>query len=300
MSATSDPSTTIAYRYFDIQHDFNSLVTLLQQVEQADNNGEDVSENALREQLTWFGHNPNRDRWIATSHDGSELVGYGAVHPAYRRRGIATHLLAYLHKRLYEVNVKDMRVYASLRNKAANAFLHTYGFTPRSTYTRMTIPTTQVFPPSTFPLGFFKRRYVQLQLFMQAINTCYEGMWGHHNINAEEMSEWLPTLTPEGIFLLFAPDNTIVGIIRAEASDHLSELRGVPTGLIDAPGVVPAYRDNDLYSPLLLTALQWLAPQKLESIELESWGDAPETLALYQHLGFTITQVQVSYHQDLK
>ena len=97
------------YRHFDVQRDFASLVTLLNEVEQVDHDGEDVSEAMLREQLTWPGHDPALDRWVATPGDSGQLVGYGTmfkspndehadvyivVHPAWRRRGIGSELLA--------------------------------------------------------------------------------------------------------------------------------------------------------------------------------------------------------------
>jgi mycothiol synthase len=316
MTNTSD--STITYRRFEMQRDFDSLVNLLQAVEQNDQDGEDVSEEALRDQLTWFGHDPSLDRWIAITENDAELIGSGAifvtpndehadlyiaVHPAWRQRGIASKLLAHLQERLYELNAQDMRVYANANNEAANAFLHAHGFAPRSTYTRMSVATTQNFPPPVFPEGFVVKNYAQVQrieLFTEATNESYTGLWGHRHVTEEEVSPWSPALTPEGLFLLFAPDGTIAGISRADISRHLTELRGVPSGLIDALGVVPAYRDANLYVPLLLTALQWLLSQKPESIELESWSDAPETIVLYQHLGFTITQKQISYQRDLK
>jgi mycothiol synthase len=317
MSATSNTNENVNYRHFNVQSDFDSLVTLLQYIEQNDHDGEDVSEETLREQLTWFGHDPSLDRWIATTSSGTELIGYGtifktpndehadlylAVHPAWRQQGIATRILIHLLERLYEVDAKDIRVYANADNQAASVFLRAHHFTPRSTYTRMTISTNQAFPLPTFPPGFVLNNYAQIQrtdLLLQAFNQCYEGLWGHRHITEEEMNTWLPTLTPEGIFLLFTPGGAVAGISRAENSQHLTELRGVPTGLIDAPGVVPAYRHANLYLPLLLTSLQWLSTQKHASIELESWGDTPETLALYQQLGFTLVQEQISYQRDL-
>jgi hypothetical protein len=95
--------------------------------------------------------------------------------------------------------------------------------------------------------------------------------------------------------LLFAPDGKVAGICRAEMSKHLSALRGVSTGWIDAPGVVAEYREDAFYQLLLFTALRWLTPQSPSVIELESWGDATQTLAAYRRLGFTVVQEAISY-----
>ncbi len=73
----------------------------------------------------------------------------------------------------------------------------------------------------------------------------------------------------------------------------------MPTGLVDAPGIVPAYRNTDLYVPLILAMLQWLVSQNPARIELESWGDTPATIDLYRTLGFTSAQEAISYRRGL-
>jgi hypothetical protein len=73
MSSTN----TFSYCQFDVQRDFASLVALLAEVEQVDHDDEDVSEAMLREQLTWPGHDPVRDRWVATTGDIEAIKDYG-------------------------------------------------------------------------------------------------------------------------------------------------------------------------------------------------------------------------------
>jgi mycothiol synthase len=306
-------TSTFNYRHFDVQRDFTSLVALLNEVEQADRDGEDVGEAMLREQLTWPGHDPARDRWIATTGDSGQLVGYGAmfktpndehadmyiaVHPAWRRRGIGSGLLARVLVRAREAAASDARVYANAERPGPNAFLLKYGFAPVSAYTRMALAGTQAFPAPDLPEGFVIHSYDQvgrMDVLVDIMNRGYQGLWGHHWITIEEMAEWFPQLTLEGLFLLFAPDGTVAGICHAEMSEHLSALRGVSTGWIDAPGVAAEYREDVFYRSLLLTAMRWLAPQSPSVIELESWGDAAQTLAAYSTLGFTVVQEQISY-----
>jgi mycothiol synthase len=152
------------------------------------------------------------------------------------------------------------------------------------------------------PAGFFVRSYAQMQqvdLFTDAMNRSYAGLWGHRHCSQEEVEVWFSQLSPEGIFFLFAPDGNVAGLGRAQMDEHLTTQRGVPTGLVDAPGIVPAYRDADLYLPLFLTILQWLVRQNPTAIELESWGDAPATLDLYRSLGFTSMTEAISYRRLL-
>ena len=60
------------------------------------------------------------------------------------------------------------------------------------------------------------------------------------------------------------------------------------SGLIDAPGVVPAYRtDLSGYEALLVAALARVdAPE----VAVESWGEGPERLAVCERLGLTTAE----------
>ncbi|HLH63391.1 MAG TPA: GNAT family N-acetyltransferase [Ktedonobacteraceae bacterium] len=310
-------SSIFTYRNFDTQRDFAALVTLLQTVKQADQDGEDVSETMLREQLAWPGHDPELDRRVVFSSGGDALIGYGvvfqgpedehadihiAVHPQWRRQGIGSQLLRHLLERAHEKGAQDVRAYATVQNSAARAFLSAQGFEPVAMYTRMDVTEIHNFPIAIMPSGFTVRCYDQvrrLDLLVEAMNRSYEGLWGHRHVEREELSKWIPQFIQEGIFLLFAPGGTVAGMCRAEMSEHLTSLRGVPTALIDAPGIVPEYRGMGFHVPLLLTAIQWLLPQAPARIEMESWGDAPSTLALYRELGFTPMQEAISYRREL-
>ena len=73
-------------------------------------------------------------------------------------------------------------------------------------------------------------------------------------------------------------DGAIAGVCRVDPA----------TGLIDAPGVVPAYRaDLSGYEALLRAALSFVdAP----SAAVESWGEGPERLAVCERLGLTTAE----------
>jgi mycothiol synthase len=308
---------TPIYRNFNIQHDFAALVSLMETVEQADHIGEDVTEATLRKQLTWSGQDPAPDSWVVTQPGNSSLIGFGqilkppnddnadfyiAVHPSSRRQGIGGQLLAHILERAYELKAQVVRVYVDVQQQAATLFVRKHGFTPVSTYTRLTALGTHVFPSPTLPQGFSTRSYDQIErvdLYTDAMNRCYEGLWGHLHSTEEENARWLAQLNHAGIFLLFALDGTIVGVFRADHNPDLTRQRGASTALIDAPGVVAAYRDSQLYLPLLLTAIHWLLPQSPVTLELESWGDAAETLALYRTVGFSVMKEEISYRRDL-
>lgn len=308
----------LIYRQFDLQGDLAALARLLQEVEQADHSGEQVTEATLHEQLTWSGQDPALNNWVVALPDSTSLVGYSviqktatdpnadlyvAVHPSWRRQGIGTQLFAHLLERATELDARALRAYVPVQNKGADLFVCAQGFEPVSTFTRLSLTDMSTFPAPALPQGFTTRSYEQLErvdLYTEALNCGYEGYWGHLQSTQEEVTRFLFHLNHAGIFLLFAPDGTIAGTCRAELSEPLTEERGVPTALIDAPGIVARYHEAGLALPLLLTAIHWLLPQHPQTLELEAWGEAPRTLALYQTLGFSVTKEEISYRRNLE
>ena len=310
-------TNTLIFRSFDLQRDLVALVSLLKDIDQADRTGEGITEAAIHEQITWTGQDPALNNWVVALPESDSLVGYGsiqkssnddnadlniAVHPSWRRQGIGCQLFMRILERAYELDAQAMRVYANAQNEGAGLFVRKLGFEPVSTYTRLSVSDRQNFPAPVLPQGFTTHSYDQIQrvdLYTEALNRSYEGLWGHLQSKPEDVARWLPQLNHAGIFLLFASDGTIAGTCRAELSEHLLEERGVPTALIDAPGIIPEYRNADLYLPLLLTTIHWLLPQGPAIYEMESWGDAPETLALYRSLGFSLLKEEISYRREL-
>jgi ribosomal protein S18 acetylase RimI-like enzyme len=230
----------LIYRRFDLRRNLAALVSLLQQIEQADQAGEVITEAALREQLTWTGQDPALMTWIVTLPDNASLAGYGriqktphdenadlhiAIHPSWRRQGIGSQLFTRLLQRATELETRALRAYADVQNEGASRFVCALGFSPVSSYTRLRVATQHPFPAPELPQGFRTRSYGQIQrvdLYAEAMNRSYEGLWGHVQTTEEEIAGWLPHLNQAGIFLLFAPDDTLAGTCRAELSEPLT------------------------------------------------------------------------------
>ena len=188
------PVNTFLYRNVDLQHDLAVLVDLLKEVEQVDATGEVVTEERLREQLTWSGQDPALNNWVVTLPESGTLVAYGllqkvsndenadfhiAVHPAWRRRGIGSQLFTYLLKRAAELDTRAMRVYVNVQNEGASHFVRSQGFTPVSAYTRLSVAATNAFPAPQLPEGFTVQSYDTIQrveIYTGAMNSCYEGL----------------------------------------------------------------------------------------------------------------------------
>jgi mycothiol synthase len=315
---THESSSNLVFRRLDLPNDLIALAGLLNDVEEADQTGEQVAEDTLREQLTWSGQDPALNSWVVVTPDDSSLIGYGmiqktahdpnadvyvAVHPSWKRQGIGSQLFTRLLARASELQARALRAYVHVQNEGAKSFVGAQEFAEVSTFTRFSLTGMPRFPALSLPAGFSVRSYDQIErvdLYTDALNRSYAGYWGHLQTTPEELAEFIRHLNPAGIFLLFAPSGAIAGTCRAERSDRLSQERGAVTALIDAPGIVAEYREADLAVPLLLTAIHWLLSERPQILELEAWGEAPSTLARYRALGFTVTKEEISYRRDLE
>lgn len=309
---------TLIYRRLDLQSDLAALFSLLHEIEQTDQTGEQLTEASLHEQLTWSGQDPALNNRVVALPDRTSLVGYGiiqktstdanadlyiAVHPSWRCQGIGSQLFSRLLERAFELDTQALRAYAPAQNEGAKLFVRKQGFEPVSTFTRLGLRAIQSFPDPALPQGFTVRSYDQIErvdLYTEALNRSYEGYWGHLQCTTEEVTRFLPHLNHAGIFLLFAPDGTIAGTCRATINEPLTGEHEAPTALIDAPGIVAQYRGAYLALPLLLTAIHWLLSQRPAMLEIEAWGEAPDTLEIYRSLGFTTTKEEISYRRSLK
>ena len=135
---SSVPSFSV--RHYVPEKDLHALSHLLTDIEAIDHDGEDTSEEYLRASLEWHNYRPDKDVWVAEA-DG-QLTAYAValeqpsrrctiyvvVHPAQRRKGLGSHLLALTLNRARELGSKTILIYANERNDAANSFLKRQGF----------------------------------------------------------------------------------------------------------------------------------------------------------------------------
>ncbi|MGN6793175.1 MAG: hypothetical protein ACTHJW_12400 [Streptosporangiaceae bacterium] len=102
--------------------------------------------------------------------------------------------------------------------------------------------------------------------------AAYRGQWGH---KTPQPDQWPFELPPGTVTLTLRRNGTIAGVCRVDPA----------TGLIDAPGIVPAYRaELSGYEALLRAALGLVSAP---SAAVESWGEGPERLAVCERLGLT-------------
>jgi mycothiol synthase len=313
---------SFVFRHYVPATDLAHLSALLTTVEAHDQDGEDTSETALREQLTWPQHAPEHDCWVSEAPGSSqELIGYGsvfaqtplrstlwvAVHPAWRRQGLGSVLLTKALERARETGAKQVTVYANAHNPAATAFLPRHGFWRVGSSWVLRAPPDLVLEAAQWPAGYMVRSYAevqQLSTLLEVLNRSYADKWGHaENSQTTTEAKVLPRLAsadPGGIFLAIAPSGSVAGFCRAiPARPPQEPADSNLTDEVEQPGVVPEHRHQQLYRPLVLTALHWLRAQGHHAVLLQSWGDDEQTIASYQDAGLIVLQRWLAYRYDL-
>lgn len=311
-------SLPFSIRHYIPETDLSFLSRMLTETESIDRDGEDTSEDVLRQALEWSNYRPAQDVWIAESN--GELVGYGValeqpsrrctlyvvVHPATRRKGLGSQLLELIIARAREVGSRNLLIYANEHNDASHAFLTKQDFLPVGSSGVMRVPAELEVPSFEFPAGFTLKRYSEVNdplILLAALNECYLGMWGHqHNDRPTEEElrspRFLKYYDADDILLLFDTERTVTGICSVKSEGRKDESDGV-MDLLDAPGVIRKYRNLGYQRQLVLAGLRHLREHGQRAVKLEFYGDDEKMLDIYRGLGFEMLQRYVAYHKEL-
>ncbi len=297
-------------RSYDPVVDLTRLHRLLSVVEDYDQDGEDVSEDKLRQQLTWRNHDPQHDCWLAVNpSDQNALVGYSsvsgragtrctlyvAVSPHWRRQGLGGLLLSRVVDRARSTGADSFIIYTNANNNASNAFLSRKGYKAIGDSWDLQTTISSSFARPEWPNGFTVQSYVDLnepQILADILNRGYAHMWGHAQnevpTTVDGIGELVPMYwKPENIFLTFAPDGDVAGLCLG--------IPGKTVAIVEGPGVALEYRHLDLQRPLVLTVAQHLKNLHSGELQLLSYGDTRPTVQIYQELGFHLTAHFIAY-----
>lgn len=217
------------------------------------------------------------------------------IHPAHRRRGLGRHLLEHLACEAQALGADCLAADLPVENEGGQVFLERAGFEHVSHVWALNAAAETDFPALDWPQGFRARNFAEvndLTVFTQAINRGYAHLWGHDEntaggVTTADAARYLSRFDPRAVWIVFAPDGSPIGSCRAEV--------GQQQDVLDGPGIAPEHEGLHLQVPLALHACAWLRAQGRRAIRLESWGDAEETIKLYEGVGFRVVEKYRAY-----
>ena len=140
-----------------------------------------------------------------------------------------------------------------------NDDLSAHGFRRAGAYVRM--------HADEVPVRKREPSFIEERDYAEVLARAYSGLWGHKHVSP--LAE-----PPEGAFVVGVP---VVGLCTVFPAERL----------IDGPGVLPEGREPDAYASLLVSACTVLGAGPAD---LDSWGDAEETIEAYEDLGFDVVE----------
>jgi hypothetical protein len=140
-----------------------------------------------------------------------------------------------------------------------NDDLSAHGFRRAGAYVRM--------HADDVPVRKREPSFIEERDYAEVLARGFSGLWGHKHVSP--LAE-----PPEGAVVVGVP---VVGLCTVFTAERL----------IDGPGVLPEGREPDAYASLLVSACTVLGAGPAD---LDSWGDAEETIEAYEDLGFDVVE----------
>ncbi|GAA0482898.1 mycothiol acetyltransferase [Paractinoplanes deccanensis] len=232
----------------------------------------------------------------------NELVGYAFVedasgelfvHPAHRRRGHGTALLA-------AAGGGPLRFWAHGDEPGARAFAEKNGFDRVRVLWQMRRSLTEPLPDIPLPEGVTVRGFrpgfdEQAWLAVNARAFAHhpeQGRWTRGDLMLREAEPWFD---PAGFLLAVDIEDTLLGFHWTKV--HPASGDDPAIGEIYVLGVDPSGHRRGLGAALSVAGLRHLAAQGLTVANLYVDESNPAAVALYRRLGFEIFKTDVSYQR---
>ncbi len=233
--------------------------------------------------------------WMA-SQSPTRFFVYAVVHPAWRRRGLGSQMLAYVEAQAAAQGAFDLVASAQAIETPAIALITRLGYTLVGHNYSLHLPAEVDPGEPLLPPGYTIRTYAEIPdpaLLAQAHNRCFADRWGHYENSQENtperllqwMTEELGSFIPEGIFLLFAPDGDLAGLSYGRIAE------GGQRRAVDSPSCTPEYRHLLLEKSLAQIAANWLRKRFGPGpLALDCWGETEENINLFRSIGFILDE----------
>jgi mycothiol synthase len=250
--------------------------------------------------------------WVETTDGKREYRTRGHVDPPWRRRGVATAILAHNEARLREIakgHPDDLpKVYGAFapeRRVGAVALLARAGYQPVRYFFDMVRPTLDevVVPP--LPEGMEIRPVTDLDGYRRLFAADTEAFldhWGGFDASEASFQQWLdePNFDPSLFVIAWDGDEIAGGVINtidAEENAALDRRRG----LLDSVFVRRPWRRRGLAGALVGRSLALLRERGMTSAWLGVDADNPTgALGVYERAGFEVDMRSTANHKPME
>ncbi|WP_354644442.1 GNAT family N-acetyltransferase [Kitasatospora camelliae] len=272
-------------------------------------------------------------------YDGERMIGYGylkartaadqvhefyylgAVHPAYRGRGVGAELLAWaeqaalpLHRERYPDRPLSLYSSSLARDTAAAALYEAHGYTAARWFHGMTRDLTKPLPDLPMPDGVEARRFTAERSEDARLvrNEAFRDHWGSTESTVESWAHMTegPAFRPELGFIAYEGGSATgegadgageaLGIVLAEEYAAHSEATGERDLYISLVGTRRQGRKRGIASALLVQALAAAREAGFATASLGVDAGSPTgALGLYEQVGFTVKDTWVAQLKPL-
>jgi len=279
--------------------DFERLARLHLETEKIERTVSYPSPRSLQEQLEYPGAFPAQNLFIAETK--GTAVGYiklspepavgrvilnGLVHPAYRRRGVASRLLQYCLQRAAQMEAAVAHVNITRGNQVAKLFLSAKGFylIRRFLELRIDLSRTPRCKSNKAGLHFRPLAKDEVPLLTRLQNRCFSGSWGFNPNTEQQICYQLglhESCAGDVILAVTAAGNTVAYCWARPA-------RQQQKGRILMLGVDPDYRGLGIGREVLQAGLASLRAGGIRVVELTVDSMNRAACSLYFSAGFKI------------
>jgi mycothiol synthase len=217
----------------------------------------------------------------------------GFIAPDYRRRGLGSHLLATLVKRLAGGLVGQLSYPAPGMESPAAWFLVKNGFFIEHVEQRLVLDDLSALPVVYLDRGLSLRTFARRRAiahFRRLYEASFAGLAWHQPYEADR--EVAQELVDPGDLLFMADGRRPIGFLWLRWPD-------LGSAEIEPVGLLPAYRGRGLGRLLMLAGLHRARQQGASRVWIGAWQANTAALALYEQLGFRPAESTFFLARDL-
>jgi len=294
--------------------DFNKYVQLIYIAEKLEPTGRCVSPQAVTEKLGRPNYSPEQDLFIVEI--AGNFIGYMDIapesiikrvildcwiYPEYRRRGLATKLLAHGTRHAQELRAKVAHVNIQGDNIIAKMVLSRLGFNSVRHFLELRLDMVEVRLPDIDQVasGCRHLRRGEEDKLTKIQNRAFTGTWGYNPNTVEEIIYFtnLNSCSTEDVIIVCDGDKVVSYCWTVTAYDEGDA--GRRRARISMLGTDPDYRGRGAGKRALLGGLAHLKNKGLRVVDLTVDSENKAACALYQSIGFEVRTGSLWYQKHI-